>query len=58
MLKKDAERVDTKTQEERMSICNTCPSLKLGFCTECGCKMSWKTTLKNAHCPIHKWSIA
>jgi hypothetical protein len=48
-------RVSLEVSEKRMSICEACPSLKAGLCTECGCRMKWKTTLAYASCPLHKW---
>lgn len=49
-------RVSEEIQKERYSICESCPSLAFGFCKECGCKMSWKTSLANASCPLKKWA--
>lgn len=50
-------KVSDEIQEERMSICNSCPELiKLTHqCKKCGCFMKLKTTLKEAACPIGKW---
>jgi len=48
-------RTSLDVSEKRMSICEACPSLKKGFCSECGCRMKWKTTLTYAYCPLHKW---
>jgi hypothetical protein len=41
----------------RMAICEECPLLlRPGkFCSKCKCKMSFKTRLEHAHCPIGKW---
>ena len=55
LLKTGVEKASIETQKNRMSICEACPSLKLGFCDKCGCRMKWKTTLKHAICPINKW---
>lgn len=59
MLKKDengpGKRTTVEIIEKRMSICEACPSLKAGFCIECGCRMKWKTQLAYASCPLHKW---
>jgi len=48
-------RVSEEVQAARFSICESCPSLKLGICVECGCRMKWKTSLAYASCPLHKW---
>jgi hypothetical protein len=55
MLKIDVPRVSDEVAIERYSICEGCPSLKLGICTECGCRMKWKVRLSAASCPIGKW---
>jgi hypothetical protein len=50
-------RVSKEVQDERLSICETCPLLhKLTKkCSECGCLMLFKSKLPNAYCPIGKW---
>lgn len=48
-------RVTKEAAKTRMSICTSCPELKLGICMKCMCKMKWKTTLAGAFCPLHKW---
>lgn len=48
-------KVETEVAAERMSICESCPMLKLGICQECHCIMALKTKLPNASCPLHKW---
>jgi hypothetical protein len=55
MLKGPENKVSSDISEKRYSICESCPSLKLGICTECGCRMKWKTQLKFASCPLEKW---
>ena len=45
-------------QEKRLDICSTCEHL-IKFthqCKKCGCFMKLKVKLKNASCPIGKWS--
>lgn len=51
------ERASEEKQDERMSICETCPSfIKLTTqCKECGCIMKMKTKLEQAVCPLGKW---
>jgi len=50
----------SKIRGERYETCLGCESLfKLTrTCKECGCFMSLKTWLKDAHCPLDKWGIA
>lgn len=55
MLRKEVPKAPEEVVTERLSICAACPSLKLGICMECGCKMKWKTKLSMATCPLHKW---
>lgn len=57
MIKNDGagEKTSQEVSDNRMSICEECPSLKAGFCMECGCRMKWKTTLRFAACPLGKW---
>ena len=51
------ERSDRELIEQRLSICNQCPSFnkRLVKCKRCGCFMRLKTTLQDAKCPIGKW---
>ena len=50
-------KVSDKIQEERFSICLSCPKLIqiTKTCSECKCFMVLKTRLLNATCPINKW---
>lgn len=41
--------------EKRKAICEGCPSLKLGICTECGCLSEAKILIKLESCPLDKW---
>ena len=45
-------------RDERLAICKTCPELwrPTRTCKKCGCFMGMKTWLKDAGCPIGKWS--
>jgi hypothetical protein len=51
-------RSEEELVEYRMSICTICPEFidLTKQCKKCGCIMSLKTKLKNASCPIGKWS--
>ena len=40
----------------RMSVCDTCPSKKVGMCIECGCPLMAKTKVIEEYCPLNKWS--
>ena len=44
-------------QEQRLEICNECPSFNkdAGRCRECGCYMITKTKWDSAKCPLGKW---
>jgi hypothetical protein len=42
-------------QEERLAICQACPSWKDYRCTECGCQLRVKTSLTSSECPLKKW---
>jgi hypothetical protein len=45
-----------KEYEERIQICNTCPSITESFrCSECGCPMAIKAKRQTAVCPLNKW---
>jgi len=48
----------TKDQQkiiDRWRICRSCPDLKVGVCTHCGCIMKLKVKLEDSSCPIGKW---
>jgi hypothetical protein len=63
--------VSAPVKNYRMALCNACPYVQNGFCGTpiigtfimhnnqkvhlCGCKMTEKTELKSAQCPIKKW---
>jgi hypothetical protein len=51
--------VDESTRNGRYATCLDCDKLfkPTRTCKECGCFMSLKTWLKNASCPIGKWSF-
>lgn len=44
-------------RDSRLEICKSCPQLfkPTKTCKRCGCFMSLKTWLKDAHCPDHLW---
>ena len=56
-------------KQERLDICKACPQSQYTFgvgltCGDfvrpvsgvsCGCKLTWKTALKNQECPQKKW---
>jgi len=56
--------VQSKLAENRMKICEMCPSLKKvfnqnwsAFCGECGCPIAKKIySTTNNPCPLLKWS--
>jgi hypothetical protein len=57
IFNKNIEKVSSKIQEERMSICLGCPELIKATkqCKKCGCIMELKTKLPHAECPLQKW---
>jgi hypothetical protein len=54
----NSRRVDDDVASARLDICRSCPSFiaLTTTCKECGCVMKLKTKLKNASCPLDKWS--
>jgi len=57
LLDPDARITDQSLIEKRYDICKGCEHfIKLTTqCTQCGCIMKAKTTLKHAECPVGKW---
>lgn len=57
LLDSDAKITDKEIIDKRFEICKSCVHfIKLTTqCTQCGCVMKAKTTLKDAECPIGKW---
>lgn len=49
--------IDKETRDARYNVCLDCDRLfrPTRTCKECGCFMSLKTWLKEAHCPLGKW---
>lgn len=56
-LLSESSKVSEAVQEERYSICQSCPNLHeaTNRCKLCGCFMGVKTWMKNQKCPINKW---
>ena len=46
---------DAATITERRGICEACPALDFGVCTDCGCFAAAKVKLKAEQCPREKW---
>jgi len=42
-------------QQERLSICKMCESLRQNRCRQCGCYMNAKVKFTASQCPIQKW---
>ena len=57
LFNKNMNRAPSAVQQERLSICETCPFYrkKIGQCKICGCIMPQKVKLADAFCPVHKW---
>ena len=45
-----------KPFEERLKICQRCPSNINECCKECGCFIKAKTKVKELSCPYGKWT--
>ncbi len=57
LFNKNMNRAPSNIQQERLSICQTCPFYrkKIGQCKKCGCIMPQKVKLADAACPVGKW---
>jgi hypothetical protein len=51
------EKTEQSEADRRLSICQSCQFYrpKSERCGKCGCFMKLKSTIKRAHCPVHKW---
>lgn len=51
--------IDKESRNKRLDICLGCDRLRksVNVCRECGCFMALKTWLKDAKCPLNKWTI-
>ena len=49
--------VPEDVKQIRMDICMVCPSWEhtSNRCTECGCQMRVKASLRSSECPLKKW---
>ena len=49
--------VSEDVKQIRMDICVVCPSWEHSNnrCTECGCQMRVKASLRSSECPLKKW---
>ena len=51
----------TERTKNRRKVCEGCPKRidssvdSIGQCSECGCKLNWKTSEENESCPLNKW---
>ncbi len=57
LFNKNMNRAPSSVQQERLSICQSCPFYrkKVNQCKKCGCIMPQKVKLADAFCPVHKW---
>ena len=57
MINPNVEHVSEEIENQRFSICKSCPELLkiTKQCKKCGCIMTLKTKLRKAECPLHKW---
>lgn len=49
------QKVSEPVLEERLRICDTCPSRAGDKCSECGCPLAKKAALVTSFCPAYKW---
>ena len=49
--------VPNDVKQLRMDVCMVCPSWehRSNRCTECGCQMKVKVSLRSSECPLKKW---
>lgn len=59
LFNKNMNRAPSSVQQERLSICETCPFYRKGInqCKKCGCIMPQKVKLADAFCPVDKWGV-
>ena len=57
LFNKNMNRAPSAVQQERLSICQSCPFYRKSIkqCKKCGCIMPQKVKLADASCPVHKW---
>jgi hypothetical protein len=57
LLNPKTEFASDELQEQRYSVCRSCPEFidLTTQCKKCGCIMKLKTKLSAAQCPINKW---
>lgn len=58
LINPKAELLSEDISQKRLDTCRQCPELIRATvqCKKCGCFMKAKTKLKNASCPLSKWS--
>ena len=51
--------VPADVKQLRMDMCMVCPSWEhtSNRCTECGCQMRVKASLRSSECPLKKWGV-
>lgn len=47
--------VPPEIKQQRLALCQACPSYRQGRCKECHCIMSVKTAWADMACPLGKW---
>ncbi|WP_220095323.1 DUF6171 family protein [Schleiferilactobacillus shenzhenensis] len=55
-LEPAANRVSDTVRAARLAVCRQCPFYQHGTCTECGCYVAFRASLKNKACPRHAWN--
>ena len=47
--------VPAAVRDARLAVCTQCPFFQNGTCTQCGCYVRFRASLKNKHCPLNHW---
>ena len=47
--------VDKAASDARLAQCHSCPNLRIGMCTKCGCIVDFKVRYEQSACPEGKW---
>lgn len=55
LLNPKAYSSDEQMMVDRWRQCRSCPDIRHGICSHCGCFMKAKVKLRAASCPLGKW---
>lgn len=51
----EEERTPEALYRERLAVCETCPNLSNGLCSQCGCFVLYRAGKTSSSCPGGKW---